>query len=69
MDEKEKEITRWATQIIPAVFNAEFELLECHPEWSKRMTNQVRSSEEFCKAIAAIIVSKGAKYEVMDNQK
>lgn len=56
-------IDRWAEYIIPAVFKAEDELLKKHPEWRDRLRNLKGSgedpskfSEEYCRAIATIIV-------------
>jgi hypothetical protein len=60
-------IDRWAEQIIPAVFKAEDALQKAKPEWKERLKNVTADNghelaEEYCRAIATIIVTHGADY-------
>ena len=64
-------IDRWAEQIIPAVFRAEDALQKAVPEWKERLAaiNNGTSTEdphevaeEYCKAIAHIIVTQAIDY-------
>jgi hypothetical protein len=60
-------IDRWAEQIIPAVFKAEDALLKAAPEWKERLANVTAENghelaEEYCHAIATIIVTQGSDY-------
>jgi hypothetical protein len=63
-------IDRWAEQIIPAVFKAEHALQKAVPEWKERMERMGEPggedphevAEEYCRAIARIIVTQGADY-------
>jgi hypothetical protein len=62
-------IERWATYIIPAVFKAEDQLLKEHPKWKDRLRclangeeDPYKVSEEYCTAIATIIVTEAEDY-------
>ena len=60
-------IDRWAEQIIPAVFRAEDALQKAKPEWNERLKNVTHENvhelaEEYCRAIATIIVTQGSDY-------
>ena len=64
-------IDRWAEQIIPAVFKAEEALQKAVPEWEKRLRrlndgtsdeDPHKMAEEYCNAIARIIVTQGIDY-------
>jgi hypothetical protein len=64
-------IDRWAEQIIPAVFNAEDALQKAVPEWKERLValnagtsteDPHKVAEEYCRAIAHIIVTQGSDY-------
>ena len=63
-------IDRWAEQIIPAVFRAEDALLMAKPEWKERLAKLGQPggedphdvAEEYCRAIATIIVTQGSDY-------
>ena len=64
-------IDRWADSIIPAVFKAEDALQKAVPEWKERLAaiNNGTSTEdphevaeEYCKAIAHIIVTQAIDY-------
>jgi hypothetical protein len=65
-------IDRWADSIIPAVFKAEDALQKAVPEWKERLKklNDGTSeedphlvAEEYCQAIAHIIVTQGSDYK------
>lgn len=64
-------IDRWAEQIIPAVFKAEDALQKAVPEWKERLValnagtsteDPHKVAEEYCRAIAHIIVTQGSDY-------
>ena len=64
-------IDRWAEQIIPAVFRAEDALQKAVPEWKERLAainngtlteDPHEVAEEYCKAIAHIIVTQAIDY-------
>ena len=63
-------IERWAEQIIPAVFKAEDALQKAVPEWKERLKrlgepngeDPRKVAEEYCCAIARIIVTQGSDY-------
>ena len=63
-------IDRWAEQIIPAVFKAEDALQKAKPEWKERLAmlgqpggeDPHKVAEEYCRAIATIIVTNGSDY-------
>ena len=63
-------IDRWAGSIIPAVFRAEDALQKAVPEWKERLKrlgepngeDPSKVAEEYCCAIARIIVTKGSDY-------
>ena len=63
-------IDRWAEQIIPAVFKAEEALQKAVPEWKKQLAklgqpggeDPHKVAEEYCRAIAHIIVTQGVDY-------
>ena len=64
-------IDRWAEQIIPAVFKAEDALQKAVPEWKERLEalnagtsteDPHKVAEEYCRAIAHIIVTQGSDY-------
>jgi hypothetical protein len=64
-------IDRWAEQIIPAVFKAEYALQKAVPEWKERLaalnagTSQedgAKVAKEYCREIATIIVTQGVDY-------
>ena len=57
-------IERWAEFVIPAVFKAEDQLLEEHPEWIERLRSfktkeedAAKLAREYCNAIATVIVT------------
>jgi len=62
-------IDRWS-QIIPAVFKAEDALQKAKPEWKERLKHLGEPggedphevAEEYCHAIATIIVTHGIDY-------
>ena len=64
-------IDRWAEFIIPAVFRAEDGLKKAKPEWEERLRrlgtpdgeDPHKVAEEYCREIAAIIVTQGSDYE------
>ena len=64
-------IDRWAEQIIPAVFKAEDALQKAVPEWKERLKHLSepggedphKVAEEYCRAIAHIIVTRAEDYE------
>lgn len=64
-------IDRRAEQIIPAVFRAEDALQKAVPEWKVRLKHMgepggedpKKVAEEYCRAIAHIIVTQGSDYE------
>ena len=64
-------IDRWAEFIIPAVFRAEDALKKAKPEWEERLAklgteggeDPHKVAEEYCREIAAIIVTQGSDYE------
>lgn len=64
-------IDRWAEQIIPAVFKAEDALKKVKPKWEERLRklgtpggeDPHEVAEEYCRAIATIIVTQGCDYE------
>lgn len=63
---KQETIQRWATYIVPAVFRAEQQLLEEQPEWRdklKNVENATQTAQEYCEAIATIIVENGGEIE------
>ena len=73
-------IERWARYIIPAVFKAEAQLLEEHPEWKDRLRclangeeDQHKVSAEYCNTIATVIVTAAGgavtKMKRMNEQK
>jgi hypothetical protein len=63
-------IDRWAEQIIPAVFRAEDALQKAKLEWKERLKHLGEPggedphnvAEEYCHAIARIIVTQGSDY-------
>ena len=63
-------IDRWAESIIPAVFRAEDALQKAKPEWKERLRHLGEPdgedphdvAEEYCRAIATIIVTQGSDY-------
>ena len=63
-------IDRWAELIIPAVFRAEDALQKAVPEWKERLKRLGEPggedphdvAEEYCRAIATIIVTQGSDY-------
>jgi hypothetical protein len=64
-------IDRLAEQIIPAVFKAEDALQKAVPEWKERLValnagtsteDPHKVAEEYCRAIAHIIVTQGSDY-------
>lgn len=63
-------IDRWAEYIIPAVFKAEDALKKAKPEWEERLRklgtpegeDPHKVAEEYCRAIAHIIVTQGSDY-------
>ena len=63
-------IDRWAELIIPAVFRAEDALQKAKPEWKERLKRlgepggeePHKVAEEYCRAIATIIVTHGSDY-------
>ena len=63
-------IDRWADSIIPAVFRAEDVLQKAKPEWVERLKRLGEPggedphdvAEEYCRAIATIIVTQGIDY-------
>ena len=60
-------IDRWAERIIPAVFMAEDALKKAVPEWNERLKNVTADNchelaEEYCHAIARIIVTQASDY-------
>ncbi len=63
-------IDRWAESIIPAVFKAEDALQKAKPEWEERIRklgtpegeDPHEVAEEYCHAIATIIVTQGVDY-------
>lgn len=64
-------IDRWAGSIIPAVFKAEEALQKAVPEWKERLSklndgtsdeDPHKMAEEYCRAIAHIIVTQGSDY-------
>ena len=63
-------IDRWAELIIPAVFKAEDALQKAVPEWKERLKrlgepggeDPHKVAEEYCQAIAQIIVTHGSDY-------
>lgn len=64
-------ITRWAENIVPAVFKAEDELTRTHPEWRERLRklgtpegeDPHKVAHEYCTAIATIIVTNAEDYD------
>lgn len=63
---KQETIQRWATYIVPAVFRAEQQLLEEQPQWRERLKNvenATQTAQEYCEAIATIIVNNGGEIE------
>ena len=64
-------IDRWAEYIIPAVFKAEDALKKAKPEWMERLAkleqpggeDPHKVAQEYCRAIARIIVTQGSDYE------
>lgn len=63
---KQETIQRWATYIVPAVFKAEQQLLEEQPQWRdklKNVENATQTAQEYCEAIATIIVENGGEIE------
>ena len=61
-------INRWAQYIIPAVFKAEDELIRTHPEWKERLAQidpaeGTQIAQEYCTAIATIIVTNAEDYD------
>lgn len=65
-------VDRWAEFIIPAVFRAEDALQRAVPEWKERLQrlgqpdageDPHKVSEEYCRAIATIIVTQGSDYQ------
>ena len=67
-------IDRWAEYIIPAVFKAEDALQKAVPEWKERLArlgtqdgeDPHKVSEEYCRAIATIIVQQAPDYDPED---
>ena len=63
-------IDRWAEHIIPVVFRAEDALQKAVPEWKERLAKLGQTggedphkvAEEYCRAIAHIIVTQGSDY-------
>jgi hypothetical protein len=63
-------IDRWAEQIIPTVFRAEDALQKAKPEWKERLKHlgqlggedPHKAAEEYCRAIAHIIVTQSSDY-------
>lgn len=63
-------IDRWAEYIIPAVFKAEDALKKAKPEWEERLRklgtpegeDPHKVADEYCRAIAHIIVTQGSDY-------
>ena len=63
-------IDRWTELIIPAVFKAEDALQKAKPEWKERLKHlgepggedPHKVAEEYCRAIAHIIVTQGSDY-------
>lgn len=63
---KQETIQRWAAYIVPAVFRAEQQLLESEPQWRdklKNVDNATQTAQEYCEAIATIIVNNGGEIE------
>ena len=64
-------IDGWADSIIPAVFRAEDALQKAVPEWKERLAklgqpcgeDPQKVAEEYCRAIAHIIVTQAIDYE------
>lgn len=61
-------IERWAKFIIPAVFHAEDALQKAVPEWKERLRNIKEEegpalADEYCHAIAEIIVKNSLDYD------
>ena len=68
-------IDRWAEYIIPAVFRAEDALTKANPEWRERMKtvgqpggeDPSKLAEQYCRAIATIIVRSAEDYDLDDH--
>lgn len=63
---KQETIQRCAAYIVPAVFRAEQQLLEEQPQWRdklKNVENATQTAQEYCEAIATIIVENGGEIE------
>jgi hypothetical protein len=68
-------IDRWAKYIIPAVFRAEDALHNAVPEWKERLKrlgepdgeDPSKVAEDYCRAIASIIIKLGSDYEPDDS--